>query len=251
MTNNSIFYVFYGLIQGITEFIPISSSGHLNILEIFFRNLESRNYLYETSAHFASLLALLLYLFTNKHFSKSNIKTYWKILIYATVPAIILGIILKFYDVNYISLELIGYTSITGAILLYVTDKAKKFKLKIKNKSTKFILAGFFQCLAFLPGFSRAGSCIIAFRLFGEDRKYSSIYSLYMGIPIICLSFFSNIKEFDNFIVDRNLYLIFITTFFAAYFTISVFIKVINKIGFTPFVIYRILLGLILLIYLS
>ena len=251
MTFNSIFYVFYGLIQGITEFIPISSSGHLNILAIFFKSLESRNYLYETSAHFASLLALLLYLFSNKHFSKSNIKAYWKILIYATVPAILLGFIIKFYNISYISLELIGYTSIAGAILLYVSDKTKKFKLKIKNKSTKFILAGFFQCLAFLPGFSRAGSCIIAFRLFGEDRKYSSVYSLYMGIPIIILSFFSNIKEFDNFIVDKNLSLIFITTFFAAYFTISVFIKVINKIGFTPFVIYRILIGIALLAYIS
>ena len=184
MTSSSIFYVFYGLIQGITEFIPISSSGHLNILEIFFKRLESRNYLYETSAHFASLLALLIYLFANKHFSKSNIKAYWKILIYATRPAILLGFIIKFYGVSFISLELIGYTSIAGAILLYVSDKDKKFKLKIKNKSAKFILAGFFQCLAFLPGFSRAGSCIIAFRLFGEDRKYSSIYSLYMGIPI-------------------------------------------------------------------
>ena len=251
MTNSSIFFVFYGLIQGITEFIPISSSGHLNLLEIFFKSLESRNYLYETSAHFASLLALLLYLFANKHFSESNIKAYWKILIYSTVPAIILGFIIKFYDLNHNTLELIGYTSITGAILLYVSDKTKKFKFKIKNKSTKFILAGFFQCLAFLPGFSRAGSCIIAFRLFGEDRKSSSIYSLYMGIPIICLSFISNIEEFENFIIDKNLSLVFITTFFAAYFSISVFIKVINKIGFTPFVIYRILLGLILLIYLS
>jgi len=251
MTDSSIFYIFYSLIQGITEFIPISSSGHLNILEIFFKSLESRNYLYETSAHFASLLALLLYLFANKYFSKSNIRAYWKILTYATVPAILVGLVLRFYDVSYISLELIGYTSITGAILLYASDKAKKFKLEIKNKNTKFILAGFFQCLAFLPGFSRAGSCIIAFRLFGESRKNSSIYSLYMGIPIICLSFFSNIKEFENFIVDKNLTLIFITTFFAAYFTITVFIKVINKIGFTPFVIYRILLGLILLIYLS
>ena len=239
MTNSNFFYIFFGLIQGITEFIPISSSGHLNILEIFFKSLESRNYLYETSAHFASLLALLLYLFANKHFSKSNIKIYWKILIYATAPAILVGFVLKLYKIDYISLELIGYTSITGAILPYVSDKSKKFKLKIKNKSIKFILAGFFQC------------CIIAFRLFGEDRKYSSIYSLYMGIPIICLSFFSNIKEFDNFIVDKNLFLIFITTFFAAYFTISVFIKAINKIGFTPFVIYRILLGLILLFYFS
>jgi len=170
-----------------------------------------------------------------------------KILIISTLPAIVLGLIIKFYDVKYISLELIAYTSIAGALLLYVSDKTKKFKLKIKNKNTKFILAGLFQCLAFLPGFSRAGSCIIAFRLLGEDRKRSSIYSLYMGIPIIFLSFFSNIKEFDNFIVDKNLSLIFITTFFAAYFTISLFIKVINKIGFTPFVIYRILIGIVLL----
>ncbi len=251
MTNFEFFYIYYGLIQGITEFIPISSSGHLNILEIFFKSLESRNYLYETSAHFASLLALLLYLFANKHFSKSNITTYWKILIYATLPAILLGFIIKLYNVSFISLELIGYTSITGAVLLYFSDKVKKFKYKIKNKSTKFILAGFFQCLAFLPGFSRAGSCIIAFRLLGEDRKYSSIYSLYMGIPIICLSFFSNIKEFENFIVDKNLSLVFITTFFAAYFTIFLFIKVINKIGFTPFVIYRILLGIILITYIN
>ena len=131
MTNSSILYVFYGLIQGITEFIPISSSGHLNILEIFFKSLESRNYLYETSAHFASLLALLLYLFINKHFSKSNIKAYWKLLIYATIPAIILGFILKFYDISYISLELIGYTSIAGAILLYVSDKTKKILLLV------------------------------------------------------------------------------------------------------------------------
>ena len=56
MTNSSIFNVFYGLIQGITEFIPISSSGHLNILEILFKSSESRSFLYETSAHFASLL---------------------------------------------------------------------------------------------------------------------------------------------------------------------------------------------------
>ena len=129
MTNDSIFYFFYSLIQGITEFIPISSSGHLNIIEIIYKNIESRNYLYETSAHFASLLALLIYLFANKHFSKSNIKAYWKILIYASVPTILLGFIIIFYDVNYLSLELIGYTSITGAILLYVSDKAKKFKL--------------------------------------------------------------------------------------------------------------------------
>ena len=251
MTNDSIFYIFYGFIQGITEFIPISSSGHLNILEIIYKNIESRNYLYETSAHFGSLMALLLYLFANEHFSKSNVQANFKTIIYATIPAVFLGIILKFYNLNFINLKLIGYSSIAGAVMLYVSDKSKTLKLSIKNKSTKFILAGFFQCLAFLPGFSRAGSCIIAFRLFGEDRKHSSIYSFYMGIPIILLSFFSNIKDFEYFLIDKNLVIIFITTFFVAYITIFVFIKIINEIGFTPFVIYRILVGIVLLIYIN
>ena len=249
MTSETIFYIFYSLIQGITEFIPISSSGHLNILEIFLKSIESRNFLYETSAHFASLLALLIYLLTHDHFTKSNIKDNFRVLVYATMPAVFLGLIFKFYDLNFISLKLIAYTSIIGAVLLYISDKSERLQLKITNKNTKFILAGIFQCLAFLPGFSRAGSCIIAFRLLGEDRKYSSIYSLYMGIPIIGLSFFSNINYFETFIIDKNLIIIFITTFIVAFTTLSVFIKVINRISFTPFVVYRIIMGIILLAY--
>ena len=70
-----IFYTIYGLIQGITEFIPISSSGHLNIIEILFTKTDTRNLLYETTAHFASLLALLIYLFKNGHFKLSNFQS--------------------------------------------------------------------------------------------------------------------------------------------------------------------------------
>jgi len=84
-----------------------------------------------------------------------------------------------------------------------------------------------------------------------NTNKENTLFELLSNSKISSkeLSFFSNIKEFENFIVDKNLSLIFITTFFAAYFTISMFIKVINKIGFTPFVIYRVLLGFILLYF--
>ena len=247
MTNENFFYIFYSIIQGITEFIPISSSGHLNIIELIFINLEERNFLYETTAHFASLLALLLYLFKNKYFEFSNIKVNFFPIIFATMPAVLVGFIMISLKINIISLKIIGFASIVGGLMLYFSDMKQFQRLEVKSRVLKFFLAGVFQCLAFIPGFSRSASCIIAFRLLGEERKISSIYSLYLGIPIITISFLSNFKDLKNMFIDINLVIIFIVTFISAYITLNLFINFINKISFTPFVIYRILLGLIIL----
>ena len=192
MTNENFFYIFYSLVQGITEFIPISSSGHLNIIELIFINLEERNFLYETTAHFASLLALLLYLYKNKYFEFSNIKVNFFPIIFATVPAVLVGFIMVSLKINIISLKIIGFASIFGGLMLYFSDMKQFQRLEVKNRVLKFFLAGVFQCLAFIPGFSRSASCIIAFRLLGEERRVSSIYSLYLGIPIITISLLSN-----------------------------------------------------------
>ena len=247
MTNENFFYIFYSLVQGITEFIPISSSGHLNIIELIFVNLEERNFLYETTAHFASLLALFLYLLRNKYFEFSNIKVNFFPIIFATVPAVLVGFIMISLKINIISLKIIGFASIFGGLMLYFSDKKQFQRLKVKSRVLRFFLAGVFQCLAFIPGFSRSASCIIAFRLLGEERRVSSIYSLYLGIPIITISFLSNFKDLKNMFIDINLVIIFIVTFISAYITLNLFINFINKISFTPFVIYRILLGLIIL----
>ena len=247
MTNENFFYIFYSLIQGITEFIPISSSGHLNIIELIFVNLEERNFLYETTAHFASLLALLLYLLKNKYLEFSNIKVNFFPIIFATVPAVLVGFIMISLKINIISLKIIGFASIFGGLMLYFSDMKQFQRLEVKSRVLKFFLAGVFQCLAFIPGFSRSASCIIAFRLLGEERRVSSIYSLYLGMPIIAISFLSNFKDLKNMFIDINLVIIFIVTFISAYITLNLFINFINKISFTPFVIYRILLGLIIL----
>ena len=247
MTNENFFYIFYSLIQGITEFIPISSSGHLNIIELIFVNLEERNFLYETTAHFASFLALLLCLFKNKYFEFSNIKVNFFPIIFATMPAVLVGFIMISLKINIISLKIIGFASIVGGLMLYFSDMKQFQRLEVKSRALKFFLAGVFQCLAFIPGFSRSASCIIAFRLLGEERRVSSIYSLYLGIPIITISFLSNFKDLKNMFIDINLVMIFIVTFISAYITLNLFINFINKISFTPFVIYRILLGLIIL----
>ena len=251
MTIDYLFYALYSIIQGITEFIPISSSGHLNLLELLNDNNNSRNYLYETTAHFSSLLALVFYLYRQNHLEFTNIKLNFVPIALATIPAIVVGLFIKIFNISFFSFQIIGYTSIIGGILLYLSDLKIFQVIKISNKKIKFLLAGFFQCLAFLPGFSRSGSCIIAFRLMGEDRKNSSVMSLYLGMPIIVISFLSNIYDIEVIQFDFNLFIIFILTFVFAYLTLKLFINYINKIGFKPFVIYRIVFGFLILTLLS
>ena len=247
MTFDYLFYTLYSIIQGITEFIPISSSGHLNLLELLYNKDNSRNYLYETTAHFSSLLALVFYLYKQNHLEFNNIKLNLIPITLATIPAVVVGSLIILFDINFFSFQIIGYTSIIGGILLYLSDLRIFQVIKISNKKIKFLLAGFFQCLAFLPGFSRSGSCIIAFRLMGENRKNSSVMSLYLGMPIILISFLSNIRDVDVIQFDFNLLIIFIFTFIFAYLTLKLFIIYINDIGFKPFVIYRLIFGLIIL----
>ena len=251
MTIDYLFYFLYSIIQGITEFIPISSSGHLNLLELLYKKGNSRNYLYETTAHFSSLLSLVFYLYKQNHLEFNNIKLNFVLIALATIPAIVVGLFLKIFSISFFSFEIIGYTSIVGGILLYLSDLKIFQVIKISDKKIKFLLAGFFQCLAFLPGFSRSGSCIIAFRLMGENRKNSSVMSLYLGMPIILISFLSNIRDIDTIQFDFNLLIIFIFTFIFAYLTLRIFISYINDIGFKPFVIYRLIFGLIILFLLS
>ena len=251
MTIDYLFYTSYSIIQGITEFIPISSSGHLNLLELLYNKGNSRNYLYETTAHFSSLLALVFYLYKQNHLEFNNIKLNFIPITLATIPAMVVGTFLILFEINFFSFQIIGYSSILGGILLYLSDLKIFQVIKISDKKIKFLLAGFFQCLAFLPGFSRSGSCIIAFRLMGENRKNSSVMSLYLGMPIILISFLSNIRNVNIKQFDFNLIIIFIITFIFAYLTLRLFIKYINNIGFKPFVIYRLIFGLIILYLLS
>jgi len=193
------------------------------------------------------LLALLLYLFKNEYFEFGNIKVNFFPIFFATIAAVLVGFIMISLKINIISLKIIGLTSILGGLMLYFSDMKQFQRLEVKSRELKFFLAGVFQCLAFIPGFSRSASCIIAFRLLGEERRVSSIYTLYLGIPIITISFLSNFKDLKNMFIDINLVIIFIVTFISAYITLNLFINFINKISFTPFVIYRILLGLIIL----
>ena len=150
------------------------------------------------------MLALVFYLYRQNHLEFNNIKLNFIPITLATIPALVVGALIILFDINFFSLQIIGYTSIIGGILLYLSDLKIFQVIKVSDKKIKFLLAGFFQCLAFLPGFSRSGSCIIAFRLMGENRKNSSVMSLYLGMPIILISFLSNIRDVDVMKFDFN-----------------------------------------------
>jgi|TARA_B110000261_G_C13006979_1_gene326552 undecaprenyl-diphosphatase len=253
MTENSLLAIFiYSLIQGITEFIPVSSSAHLNIIENFINNSEKRNLLFETTAHMSTILALLLYLVRHSESSlKDLFLNNYKLIVISMIPALIVGFLFKMFDVNFFSLKIIAVTSIIGAIMLFGADKLNKIKMTINSPLVEFSIAGLFQCLAFLPGFSRSGSCITAFLLLGKKKEQAINNSLLMSFPIIILSFLSNIKDINTIEINLDLVLIFVISFLSAYFTLFFFIKYINKIGFTPYIIYRIFLGLMILFYLN
>ncbi len=253
MTENSfLFILLYSLVQGITEFIPISSSGHLNIIEFLLNGSQNRNLLFETTAHFSSLIALIVYLQIH---SQSNLKNLisknFKLIAISFIPALFIGIVIKTFNLDFLSLRMIAYTSIVGAIMLFVVDRLKNFRIKNQSPSINFFIAGIFQCLAFLPGFSRSGCCITAFLILNKEKKEAITNSLLMSFPIIFISFLSNAKDLSIRSIDTSLLLIFIITFISAYITLFLFIKYINKIGFTPYIIYRILLGIVIIYYLN
>ena len=246
------FILLYSLVQGITEFIPVSSSGHLNVIESLYNDKQSRNLLYETTAHFSSLLALITYFYRNNSDSlKELFSNNFKLVMISMLPALAMGFIIKILNLNFLSLSMIGYTSIVGAIMLLLVIKFKKIRVKTKSSKLDFFIAGLFQCLAFLPGFSRSGTCITAFLLLDQKKEQAIKNSLLMSFPIILISFLSNAQDLNLISLDMNLLIIFIITFLSAYLTLFLFIKYINQIGFMPYVIYRILLGSIPLIYFS
>ena len=251
MTSDNFFIIFYSFIQGITEYLPISSSAHLNLLEIYFKNNNSRNLLFETTAHVSTLFALIFFLLL-KDRKKISLKTKFKRFFLPTtlssIPVVMIGGLIVIFDLLKTSILVIAISSILGAILLFVADKIKKPLIKQPSLKTIFLITGCFQVLALIPGFSRAGSVITGLRFLGVSLKESIEYSFWMGIPIITLSLFSNFFSEQNINFGLSELMIFILTFIFAFLAIKILYNTIEKIGLMPFIIYRIILGIVLLL---
>ena len=259
----SLHIFFISIIQGITEFLPISSSAHLIILP-FLMKVSDQGIIIDISVHLGSLFALIIY-FKRDAFillkgilqlflmqiKEKEFLFFLKIIV-ATIPVIFFGIIFKIYrlDIMIRSIEIIGWTMIFFGILLYFSDKLGSEKNHLGNWGFKdAIIIGLFQAIALIPGVSRSGITITSLRIFGYNRYDSIKISLMMSIPTIILSAFFISPEIlnENKISISEIFIPFVISFLTAIIALNFMVKYVYIFKFTPYVIYRIVLGIILL----
>ena len=189
--------IIYALTQGITEFLPISSSAHLFIIE-YLLNMPISGRTMAIAAHLGSLLAVCTYLRKDlikicysvikfKNHKKDNNLIFIQNLFIITIPILIVGFfIFKILDKELLSLKIIAWSSIIGATLLYIADNYRVEKKSIYSLSFMHSLfIGCFQVFALIPGASRAGTVITAGRILGLSRIESTKLGLYSGLPTI------------------------------------------------------------------
>ncbi len=237
------------IIQGISEFIPVSSSAHLLIISRL-SDFNVSNLQLDISLHLGSLLAIILF-FRKELINIINNKNIFLLIILGSIPLVIVGYI--FYSTNLIdqfrNLKVVAWTTLIFGILLYFSDK---FELKNKISSElnikSIIIIGLFQILAIIPGVSRSGIVITASRFLKFDRVESSKIAFYLSIPALAGASVLGFKDFIDDQINFDAIFIFSTSasFLFSYFTIKYFLIYVKMFSLSFFVIYRIVLSIIL-----
>ena len=251
MLSNLIEIGILSLIQGISEFLPISSSAHLIVISTLY-DFKSSSLLMDVSLHLGSLFAIIFY-FKKDILNFQNNKKLLTLILIGSFPIMIIGYFLYSTELIYLlrDIKIIAWTTLVFGIILYIADK-NSFKKNIQSDlNIKTILyIGFFQTLALIPGVSRAGITITAGRILKFSRYDSSKISFLLSIPALTGASLLSLRELLQTSFEFN-YLILIATtlsFLFSYFTVKFFLDYINKFSLNIFVIYRIIVGLILFI---
>ena len=254
------------IFQGITEFLPISSSSHLIILSHFFSG--KSNLQFDISVHLGTLLAVILFFRKDvgrvfwgfKDNLYLNFKTYnskfVRCIFVATIPIVIFGFSIKYTGIIYELriLTIIAISSIVFGVFLFIADKFGKNKKDIKHLNLKdSIFIGIGQSFSLIPGSSRSGTTISFARLIGYNKLDSSKISMILSVPTILgsglLLTFDLIKLEYNYV---NVFLLLyssLISFLTAFICLKLFFIFILKYNFTIFVIYRCLFGILILVF--
>ena len=252
------------LVQGLSEFLPISSSAHL-ILVPKITDWPDQGLAFDVVMHLGTLTAVVYYYQNtlkamSNDFYRSIIKCQsvgesklaWGVLL-GTIPVGILGLLFKdSIALNFRSLEVIAYTTLMFGILLGIASwfNTRNPNPRISINWFDVLFIGMMQALALIPGTSRSGITITAGLLIGLSRQMSIQFAFLLSIPVIAIASASILIELYGHpqVVNISLlFLGFVVSALSSYFTIVFFIKLLDRVGMMPFVVYRLLLGMYLL----
>ena len=238
-------------IQGVAEFIPISSSAHLIIISKI-SNFNFSSLQLDISLHLGSLLAIIFY-FRKDLLNITKNKSLFLLIVFGSIPLIIVGYF--FYSSGLIenlrNLKVIAWTTLIFGILLFIADRSTiKNKINDNLNLKNILLIGIFQILAIIPGVSRSGIIITTSRFLNFDRVDSSKISFYLSIPALAGASVLSMKDIINTNIDMNFLFIFavLLSFFVSYLTIKYFLIYVRNFNLNLFVYYRTFLALILFV---
>ena len=251
MLSEIIEILILSLIQGVSEFLPISSSAHLIIVSTLYE-FKSSSLLIDTSLHLGSLFAIIFY-FKKDLFDIQNNQRLLSLIVIGSLPIMIIGYFLYASDLIYLlrNTKVIAWTTLIFGIVLYVADKnnfSKDIKSNLNLKTILYI--GFFQTLALIPGTSRAGITITAGRFLKFNRYDSSKISFLLSIPALTGASILGLQDIfqQNFEFNYLVLIAISLSFLFSYFTVKFFLNFINEFSLNIFVLYRIIIGITLLI---
>lgn len=252
---NYLLAILAGAIQGLTEFLPISSTGHLIIFQKLFNLSQSQFGLaFDASLHLGTLFAVLIFFFKDYLKILDHKNNLWLKLAAGTVPAAVIGMLLeKTIETQLRSLTIVGLALILFSFVMILAEK-----IGVKNKQSrevsplKSFTIGIAQSLALIPGISRSGSTISMGLFLGLTRQEAARFAFMLSGPIIAGAGFKKFLEVlsPSSLSSRDITFFLVgilSSFIFGYLTIKYFLKYLAAKNLYPFIIYRIALGLILL----
>ena len=257
-------FIFYGIIQGLTEFIPVSSTAHLKVISLLF-GVNDPGYSFSAILQIGSVFAIFWYFRKNiinlkkrnesKIFNSFSFKKLNKSIFISTIPIVCLGGFIKIFVPGFSDSFLrsnfsIAFVSILMSLIMLFADISPNKFINIKNHNYfNSLFIGIAQAFAIIPGVSRSGATISMALLSGWDRRDAAKFSFLIGIPAISLAafveFLSSINQFSTF-PFLPLLVGLITTFFSSLIAIDFFINYISSNGFKIFIYYRFIFAILI-----
>ena len=242
--------IILSIIQAVTEFLPISSSAHL-LLPSKVLGWPDQGIIFDITVHFATLMAVLIYFrdeFLRFSFYSSKIFVF---LVISTLPIMLIALLVEGVGDYRWSLTSIAYANIFFALLLYISEKTSQQQYSNSDMTAKHaIVIGLFQTFSLISGASRSGTAITGSLFLSYKKSEAAKFSLMLSIPTIlgALIFsFSEINTLKEDIYILTTFTAFLTTFIVSYLSISLFLGLVKKLGYMPFIVYRLILGITLL----